>query len=73
MDGWALFFCALGLLTALALLIYDYRSREHERLRIERLRRGSLYREMLPLVRSMRKHDLDRVRVERDRVVFYGM
>ena len=73
MDGWALFFCASGLLAALALLIYDHRSREHERLRIERLRRRSLYREMLPLVRDMRKRDLDRVRVERDRVVFYGV
>lgn len=73
MNGWALFLCVLGLLLALALLIYDHRRRQHEQLRIERLRLGALYREMLPLVKDMRRHDLDRVRVERDRVIFYGV
>lgn len=73
MDGWALFLCVLGLLLALALLICDHCARQHECLRIERLRLGELYGRMLPLVQDMRRHDLDRVRVERNRVTFYGV
>lgn len=69
----ALFLCALGLVLSLVLLIYEHRASQHERLRIERLRMGSLYGAIYPLVMEMRRHELDRVRVERDRVVFYSV
>lgn len=73
MSGWALFLCVLGVVLAIALLVWDHRRRQHERLRMERLRLGPLYGELYPIVADVRRHDLDRVQVERNRVIFYGV
>lgn len=73
MSGWALFLCVLLIALAVILLVGEYRYRQHERLRMERLRLGPLYGELYPIVTDVRRHDLDRVQVERDRVVFYGV
>lgn len=68
-----LFLCAAGLIAAFALLIYDARRHQHELLRMERMRGSALYYEIYPLVLHARRYVLDRVQVERDRVIFYSM
>ena len=73
MNGGALFFSAIGLAAALILLIYDERRRQHELLAMERMRGSMLYYDLYPLVAYARQHNLDRVQVERSRVVFYGV
>lgn len=73
MSGWTLFFCAFGLVAVLALLIADEKRRQHELLQMERMRSSMLYYELYPLVLFARKHDIDRVQIERNRVVFYGV
>lgn len=73
MSGWTLFFCAAGLVLAFILLIADEKRRQHELLSMKRMRSSMLYYDLYPLVAYARKHDLDRVRVERSRIVFYGV
>ena len=68
-----LFLCAAGLIAAFALLFFDARRHQHELLRMERMRSSPLYYEIYPLVQSARRYVLDRVLVERDRVVFFSM
>lgn len=73
MSGWTLFFCAVGLAAALFLLLYDKRCRQHELLTMKRMRGSMLYYDLYPLVAQARKYCLDRVQVERNRIVFYAM
>ena len=72
MSGWALFFCAVGLAVAIALLV-DERRRQHELLYMERMRNSMLYFDLYPLVVFARKHEIDRVLIERNRIVFYSV
>ena len=73
MSGWTLFLLSAGLLAAFGLFMADERRRQHELLRMERMRGSALYYQLYPLVRYARRYSLDRVRVERDRVIFYGV
>ena len=73
MSGWTLFFCVFGLFLSFALLIADEKRRQHELLQMERMRNSMLYYDLYPMVLHARKHDIDQVRIERNRVVFYGV
>lgn len=73
MSGWTLFFCVFGLFLSFALLIIDEKRRQHELLQMERMRNSMLYYDLYPMVLYARKHEIDRVRVERNRIVFYGV
>lgn len=72
MSGWTLFACA-AVLGALGLLFADHIRHQHEKTYKERMRRSMLYYEIYALVAEARRHDIDRVQVERSRVVFYGV
>ena len=72
-ESWALFLCGTLLLSAFILLWADERRHQHDLLRMERMRMSALYYEMYPMVQYAREHDIDRIRVERDRVTFYGV
>lgn len=73
MNGWALLVCAAGLIAAFILLLVDERRRQHELMHMERMRGSMLYYDLYPLVAFARKRDIDRVRVERGRIIFYGV
>lgn len=73
MGNGTLFLCAAGLIAAFALLIWDSRRHQHELLQMERMRSSPLYYEIYPLVLHARRFTLDRVLVERDRVIFFSM
>lgn len=66
-------FCVAGLIAALILLIADERRHQHELLLMKRMRGSMLYYDLYPLVVYARKHDIDRVMIERNRIVFYGV
>ena len=70
MEGWALL---LGvMMTCGALLLWsDHRRRQHEQVYKERMRGSMLYYEIYPLVAEAQKHPIDRVLVERSRVVIH--
>jgi len=72
MNGWTLFLgaAAVGLL----LLFFQERiSRQHEEMYKQRMRGSMLYYEIYPLIAEARKHDLDRVIIERSRIAFYAV
>lgn len=71
-DGRLLLF-VLGILIGLALLLCDARRRQHELIHMERMRGSALYRELYAAVLYAREHQLDCARIERSRVVFYGL
>jgi len=73
MSGWALFFFAALIFTSIALLIWDTIRRQHELKMMERMRRSRMYYEMYPLVKYVRKHDIDKIRIERTRIIFYSV
>lgn len=73
MENWALFLCGALLVSAFVLLIVDERRRQHDLLRMERMRTSALYYDLFPMVQYAREHDIDRLRVERNRVIFYGV
>ena len=70
MDGWTLVFCVM-LACAGLLLWSDLRRRQHERLYRQRMRGSMLYYEIHPLIQEAQKRQIDRVLVERNRVVIY--
>ena len=72
MSGWTLFLCAAAL-GMLLILWYDRSRRQHEEMDKERMRRSMLYYEVYPLVLEARKYNIDRVQVERTRVVFFSV
>ncbi len=70
MDGWTLVFCVM--LAGSAILFWsDHRRRQHEQLYRERMRESMLYYEIFPLILEAQKRQIDRVVVERNRVVIY--
>ena len=72
MNGWAVLLSAV-LAGAIAALWVDSRRRQHEKMYKIRMRNSMLYYEIYPLVAEARKHDLDRVQIERTRVAFYAV
>ncbi len=72
MSGWTLLFLAVLGLAAVALLI-DHDRRQHEEVYAQRMRRSMLYYEIYALVSEARKHEIDRVQIERNRIVFYAV
>ena len=73
MSGWAFFFFALLLIVSFLLLIYDAVRRQHELKMMERMRRSRMYYEVYGLVKYARKHDIDKIRIERTRIIFYAV
>ena len=73
MGGWTLFLCGAAFRAAVILLVWDERRRQHELLRMERMRASALYYQLYPQVVFARKHQLDRVQIERSRVTFYAI
>ena len=61
------------LLAALSLWLGARVSRQRQLLSMERMRGSALYADLYALVCIARQHDLDEVRVERDRVSFFSM
>ena len=72
MSGWTMLFLAALLLAGIALLV-DHDRRQHEQVYAQRMRRSMLYYEISALVNEARKHEIDRVQVERSRIVFYAV
>ena len=72
MSGWTLFFCA-AVAGALAILASDWNRRRHEQVYKERMRRSMLFYEIYPLIVEARQHDIDRVQIERSRIIFYAV
>ncbi len=69
LDGIVLL-CAAGILLSVFLMVYDAKRKSHELLQMEKMRRGKMYACLYHMVRQARMHDLDQVRIERDRVLF---
>ena len=72
MSGWTLFLCAAAL-GMLLILWFDRSRRQHEEMDKERMRHSMLYYEVYPLVLEARKYDIDRVQIERTRIVFFSV
>ena len=70
MSGWTLIIMA-ALAGAVVLYWSDRRRLQHEQIDKERMRGSMLYDEIYPLVAEAKKHQIDRVLVERSRVVIY--
>lgn len=73
MGGWAFFFFVAAVMLGVSLLIGDMMRRRHELDWMIRIRNSPMYYDLYPMVRFARKHDLDRVQVERTRIIFYGV
>jgi len=73
MGGWAFFFFVALFLTAVLLLVSDAVRRQHELKQMERMRRSRMYYDLYPLVQYARRHAIDRVQIERNRIVFYAV
>lgn len=73
MNGWVFFACAIALIGACILLMADHRSRQKEALRVERMKHSAMYWQMVPMIEFARRHDIDCIRVERDRVSFFSV
>jgi len=73
MNGWAFFFFAALLMTGISLLISDGVRRQHELKQMERMRRSRMYYDLYPLVQYARRHNIDRVQIERTRIIFYAV
>lgn len=65
--------CILGAASAVTLIWAEYRRRAHQLLAMQRMRSSSMYADLYTLVAYVRDRDLDEVRIERDRVIFFGM
>ena len=73
MGGWTTLLICLMVACAVWLYGSDRRRRQHEQLDKQRMRESMLYYEIYPLVVEARKHQIDRVIIERSRVVFYAV
>ena len=73
MGGWAFFFFAAAIVTGASLLISDLVRRQHELDYMIKLRNSDMYRDFYPIIQSVRKRDLDRVMIEKNRILFYGV
>ena len=62
--------CAVCLALAFVLFLKEKRRIHKERLLMTKLRGGNFYASIYEMVRYARKHDLDQVRIERNRIVF---
>ncbi|MBE5786727.1 MAG: hypothetical protein E7324_04220 [Clostridiales bacterium] len=71
MSGWAFFFFAAGLATSISLLLMDRKRRQMELVQMNRMRNSQMYYDLYRLVKFARAHQIDRVQVERHRIVFY--
>ena len=72
MNGWTCCLVAVLLLAGVALLI-DRDRRQHEQVYAQWMRRSMLYYEIRALVNEAKKHEIDRVQIERSRIVFYAV
>lgn len=72
MNGWTVFFGAVLALAGIALLI-DRNRRQYEQTYADRMRRSMLYYEIYSLISEAKEHELDRVQIERNRIVFYAV
>lgn len=73
MDGWAFFLFVALVVAAVVLGISDLLRRQHELTAMEKMRHSRMYHDLYPLVRQARRYQIDRVRIERGRVLFYGI
>lgn len=71
MSGWTLLL--LAAVAVVALFLWDRSRRQHEEIYKQRMRGSMLYYEIYPLIVEAKKHDLDRVIIERGRVAFYAV
>ncbi|MBQ9263063.1 MAG: hypothetical protein IJ189_02495 [Clostridia bacterium] len=72
MGGWTLLL-GVALAAAVIALLVDYNRRQHEEVYAERMRRSMLYYEIYALVAVAKEHEIDRVQIERNRIVFYAV
>ena len=72
MQGWPVLI-GLVLLSAAAVLLLDHCRRQHEMVYVQRMKRSMLYYEILSLVEEAKKHEIDRVQIERNRIIFFAV
>lgn len=73
MNGWVLFACASVLFGASILLILDYRSRQRDALRMERMKHSEMFWQLLPMIDFAKRHDIDSIRIERNHISFFSV
>lgn len=73
MNGWGIALVTVCLLGAVALLVWERSRRAHQELAMQRMRNSQMYADLYQLVQIAQQHDLDEVRIERDRITFFGM
>ena len=73
MNGWAMALVVCCVLGAVALLGWDHTRRAHQLLAMQRMRNSQLYADLYQLIKVCQQYDLDEVRIERDRITFFGM
>lgn len=73
MGGGAFFFFVALLITSITMLIYDHNRRQHELKQMERMRRSRMYYDLYPLVQQARKRAIDKIQIERTRIIFYAV
>ena len=72
MGAWTLLFGA-ALLAGIVALAVDSNRQRHEEVYKQRMQRGMLYYEIYPLIEEAGKHDIDRVLIERNRMVVFAV
>ena len=72
MSGRALLILAAVLAGAI-LLFLEVRRRQHEQVYVDRMRKSMLYFDLFPLISHARHMDIDRVQIERGRIVFFSV
>ena len=72
MGGWKLLMIVLLAAAGVALLV-DRNRRQYEKVYAQSMRRSMLYYEIYALVTEARKYEIDRVQIERNRIVFYAV
>lgn len=73
MNGWVIALVVCCVLSAAALLIWEHTRRAHQLLAMQRMRNSQMYADLYELIKVCQGYDLDEVRIERDRVTFFGM
>ena len=71
MSVWTFFFFVAGLASSIGLLLMDHKRRQIELVQMNRMRNSRMYYALYPMVKKARAHEIDRVLVERNRIVFY--